>query len=161
MNVQNVHLCTVWTKSFSLQGISLQKTFREYYYSCLSNRILKNVLFWPKLNVWGSIVTKPNWNKTFPTAAVINSYAKVILHKCRFVVELYKCSIGQKHFNLSRSNYRTISYILIEWFILYLTISVDVVMVVRWYLILQRILENVFCILINFYFGHQCFWLRL
>ena len=96
MNVQIVHLCTVWTKSFSLQGISLQKTFREYYYSCLSNRILKNVLFWPKLNVWGSIVTKPNWNKTFPTAAVINSYAKVILHKCRFVVELYKCSIGQK-----------------------------------------------------------------
>ena len=131
MNVQNVHLCTVWTKSFSLQGISLQKTFREYYYSCLSNRILKNVLFWPKLNVWGSIVTKPNWNKTFPTAAVINSYAKVILHKCRFVVELYKYSIGEEH----------VGYILIEWFILYLTISVDVVMVVRWYPILQRILE--------------------
>ena len=113
MNVQNVHLCTVWTKSFSLQGISLQKTFREYYYSCLSNRILKNVLFWPKLNVWGSIVTKPNWNKTFPTAAVINSYSKVIyivLHKCGFVVELYKCSIGL---------YRIVYYISIEWFILY------------------------------------------
>ena len=141
MNVQNVHLCTVWTKSFSLQGISLQKTFREYYYSCLSNRILKNVLFWPKLNVWGSIVTKPNWNKTFPTAAVINSYAKVILHKCRFVVELYNCSIGRFSYDWF---YRTITYILIEWFILYLTISVDVVKVVRWYLILQRILENLF-----------------
>ena len=118
MNVQNVHLCTVWTKSFSLQGISLQKTFREYYYSCLSNRILKNVLFWPKLNVWGSIVTKPNWNKTFPTAAVINSYAKVILHKCRFVVELYKCSIGLVYRLSYTWFYRIVGYILIEWFIL-------------------------------------------
>lgn len=154
MNVQNVHLCTVWTKSFSLQGISLQKTFREYYYSCLSNRILKNVLFWPKLNVWGSIVTKPNWNKTFPTAAVINSYSKVILHKCGFVVELYKC-ISYDWF------YRIVCYISIEWFILYLTISVDVVKVVRWYLILQRILENLFVSLSIFISDTNVFWLRL
>ena len=154
MNVQNVHLCTVWTKSFSLQGISLQKTFREYYYSCLSNRILKNVLFWPKLNVWGSIVTKPNWNKTFPTAAVINSYAKVILHKCRFVVELYKCSIVLVYRLSYTWFYRIVGYILIEWFILYLTISVDVVMVVLWYLILQRILEIFLVSLSIFIFRH-------
>ena len=154
MNVQNVHLCTVWTKSFSLQGISLQKTFREYYYSCLSNRILKNVLFWPKLNVWGSIVTKPNWNKTFPTAAVINSYAKVILHKCRFVVELYKCSIGLVYRLSYTWFYRIVGHISIEWFILYLTISVDVVMVVRWYLILQRILDIFLVSLSIFIFRH-------
>ena len=154
-----MHLCTVWTKSFSLQGISLQKTFREYYYSCLSNRILKNVLFWPKLNVWGSIVTKPNWNKTFPTAAVINSYSKVILHKRGFVGELYKCSIGQ---NISYDwLYRIVYYISIEWFILYLTISVDVVKVVRWYLILQRILENLFVSLSIFISDTNVFWLRL